>query len=261
MGMFALTVVRHRVVLPSTVAMLIACVGCAPTIDPGGDAANDTRTDRDVSEDANRVADAAMNVDAGVTNDGASAGDAEQDGAHSQPDGESVEACVPQCAGRVCGDDRCGGTCGTCGGGAMCTSAGVCTLNEIMGGGQWSITAVQGEVSPRKPNGDEWDLGINATYRLPDPKVCITVGSAREECSGVINNTIAPAWNYRFSIGVDTAQLTGGMLRVRLVDDDTAFDDTICPLATVTVTEAQIMARTFTYRCASGGVEFFLTPR
>lgn len=143
----------------------------------------------------------------------------------------------------------------------MCTAAGVCTLTEVMGGGQWSITAVQGDVSPRKPNGDEWDVGINMTYRLPDPKVCITVGSAREECSGFISNTIAPAWNYRFAVGVDTAQLIDGRLRVRMADDDTAFDDTICAAATATVTMAQVTARTFTFRCASGGVEFFLTER
>jgi hypothetical protein len=34
--------------------------------------------------------------------------------------------CTPQCTGRTCGSDGCGGTCGTCMGGQAC-SAGVCT--------------------------------------------------------------------------------------------------------------------------------------
>ncbi|MCB9522563.1 MAG: lamin tail domain-containing protein [Myxococcales bacterium] len=34
--------------------------------------------------------------------------------------GQCVEVCVPDCAGAACGDDGCGGTCGACGGGAVC---------------------------------------------------------------------------------------------------------------------------------------------
>jgi hypothetical protein len=32
--------------------------------------------------------------------------------------------CVPQCGGKICGDDSCGGLCGTCGGGEVCTGDG-----------------------------------------------------------------------------------------------------------------------------------------
>jgi hypothetical protein len=111
------------------------------------------------------------------------------------------------------------------------------------------------------PSGSAWDVGINTSQRLADPLVCVTIGSGREECSGFINNTTAPSWNYRFPTGVDAAQLTGGMLRVRMMDDDTAFDDTICALAVARVTDAQVMARRFEFRCASGGVTFVLAPR
>jgi hypothetical protein len=40
---------------------------------------------------------------------------------------KQVPVCAAQCAGRVCGDDGCGGSCGTCGGGvgAQCCN-GVC---------------------------------------------------------------------------------------------------------------------------------------
>lgn len=34
--------------------------------------------------------------------------------------------CVPQCAGRECGGDGCGGACGACGGGEVCTAEGRC---------------------------------------------------------------------------------------------------------------------------------------
>ncbi|MCA9539660.1 MAG: chitobiase/beta-hexosaminidase C-terminal domain-containing protein, partial [Myxococcales bacterium] len=38
-----------------------------------------------------------------------------------------VEACVPDCAGRECGDDGCDGDCGQCQGGDLCNDAGQCT--------------------------------------------------------------------------------------------------------------------------------------
>lgn len=41
-----------------------------------------------------------------------------------QPDGTC--ACVPACAGKVCGPNGCGGSCGPCGSGEVCTTAGAC---------------------------------------------------------------------------------------------------------------------------------------
>lgn len=35
-------------------------------------------------------------------------------------------ACAPACAGRPCGDDGCGGSCGTCSAGTTCSAAGTC---------------------------------------------------------------------------------------------------------------------------------------
>ena len=34
--------------------------------------------------------------------------------------GPMTPCCVPICTGRVCGDDGCGGSCGTCGGSEVC---------------------------------------------------------------------------------------------------------------------------------------------
>ncbi|MFH1533055.1 MAG: PPC domain-containing protein [Pseudomonadota bacterium] len=41
--------------------------------------------------------------------------------------------CVPSCDGRTCGDDGCGGSCGTCPGGLVCTAAGSCTSLDCEG--------------------------------------------------------------------------------------------------------------------------------
>ncbi len=40
--------------------------------------------------------------------------------------GMCTRSCTPSCAGRVCGDDGCGGSCGNCGGGHYCTASGSC---------------------------------------------------------------------------------------------------------------------------------------
>jgi hypothetical protein len=45
--------------------------------------------------------------------------------------------CIPNCAGKQCGDDSCGGSCGSCGSGTVCASNGICltqiTPNETSG--------------------------------------------------------------------------------------------------------------------------------
>lgn len=60
--------------------------------------------------------------------------DASDAGADAGP-----EACTPACGGRVCGDDGCGGSCGTCGAGTTCSDG----------------TCVSGCVSPWNPTWQE----------------------------------------------------------------------------------------------------------
>jgi len=52
--------------------------------------------------------------------------------------------CVPTCNGKTCGDDGCGGSCGTCGSGQTCSPGGTCT-----GGGSCShpICATGGKLT------------------------------------------------------------------------------------------------------------------
>ena len=68
--------------------------------------------------DGGPASDAGVDGDLDGDVDGDVDGDADPD---ADPDG-----CLPSCAGRVCGDDGCGGSCGTCGDGAACED-GACT--------------------------------------------------------------------------------------------------------------------------------------
>ena len=44
----------------------------------------------------------------------------------SPPQQPPSPECTPQCAGKACGNDGCGGSCGTCSGGATCSGSGTC---------------------------------------------------------------------------------------------------------------------------------------
>ncbi|MCX6749917.1 MAG: hypothetical protein NTZ83_00500, partial [Candidatus Pacearchaeota archaeon] len=39
----------------------------------------------------------------------------------------SYQGCTPNCAGKQCGNNGCGGSCGTCPTGQICSGAGVCS--------------------------------------------------------------------------------------------------------------------------------------
>jgi hypothetical protein len=43
-------------------------------------------------------------------------------------DGQCKAACTPTCTGKLCGPDGCGGLCGTCGPGQACTDLGICCM-------------------------------------------------------------------------------------------------------------------------------------
>ncbi|HEX2573467.1 MAG TPA: glycoside hydrolase family 44 protein [Polyangia bacterium] len=69
------------------------------------------------------------------------------DGSNVTPDLGGV--CQPQCAGRVCGSDGCGGSCGSCTQDKLCSAAGSCVA--IASGGdpiQVDVGAVNGAISP-----------------------------------------------------------------------------------------------------------------
>jgi hypothetical protein len=83
-------------------------------------------------------------------------------------EGQCGTTCVPQCAGKSCGPDGCGGTCGACASGAACNDSGSCV------GPEWTC-----------------DLGLYAdgytcdcSCGLPDPD-CIAIAEVYGCPSGV----------------------------------------------------------------------------
>ena len=81
-------------------------------------------------------------------------------------------ACVPDCAGRQCGDDGCGGSCGTCGSGYYCSGGscieGSCTEDCSLRGPGFICNSTSScewvpPIGIPKP-----DFGIEETYRMYD---------------------------------------------------------------------------------------------
>lgn len=64
------------------------------------------------------------------------------------PIGDPPPGCTPQCSGRECGDDGCGGSCGTCNGSATCSPAGTCQAASAMCPPTGSTGTGVGQVSP-----------------------------------------------------------------------------------------------------------------
>ncbi|MFK7986856.1 MAG: hypothetical protein AB8I08_12600 [Sandaracinaceae bacterium] len=70
------------------------------------------------------------------------------DGGGVVPIDEPPLGCTPQCAGRECGDDGCGGSCGSCNGTATCSAAGTCQAQSAMCPPTGSTGTSVGQVSP-----------------------------------------------------------------------------------------------------------------
>ena len=73
-------------------------------------------------------------------------------------DGASDTGCAPACAGRECGDDGCGGTCGACPAGTECLDGGQCAYPGAPFGPSAATHAVDGAYTGFAPGtqGTEW---------------------------------------------------------------------------------------------------------
>jgi hypothetical protein len=95
--------------------------------------------------------------------------------------GQCVEQCAPSCGGRACGDDGCGGSCGSCGAAQSC-EAGECvaatvtldTVFAIFEKGACGTTACHGGARPA----DGLDLSSASQAQAE------LVNVASEQCSG-----------------------------------------------------------------------------
>lgn len=102
---------------PGTVFKDGACVGAAASADA---------TDGGATADA-AAGDTAEGSDAAVDDATGSDDAAAQDTAEDTAGASDVATCTPQCAGKTCGPDGCGGVCGACAGANdVCSAAGQC---------------------------------------------------------------------------------------------------------------------------------------
>jgi hypothetical protein len=175
-SMDALARFRRSAVLPAAaVALLGACAGEVTADDaarpdaPASDArgALDGRSPLDAPTTADTGGETAVAMDAPVGPPG--------DVPVAPPDvpGAPVDAavCTPQCTGRGCGDDGCGGACGTCVAGQSCDATGrcapppaTCSVHAevlIYGASGWNLLADAFRDNPT-PCGD-YDFSIEST--------------------------------------------------------------------------------------------------
>jgi hypothetical protein len=110
-----------KLLLPVGILLLgLAAVACDSG--SGGNGGVDTTFDNDIPIDndvlrTDGVADVHVPSDLAVTDEGA-------------PEVAPETPCIPACEGLDCGDDGCGGTCGSCPPGQACTAAGSCEAHE-----------------------------------------------------------------------------------------------------------------------------------
>ena len=77
--------------------------------------------------------------------------------------------CVPDCAGKACGDNGCGGSCGECGAGDVCNDGGACVPESTGGEGDTCETAFTVGALPFTAEGDTSDASPDYGY---DSGVC-----------------------------------------------------------------------------------------
>lgn len=98
------------------------------------DSTSPEEVDAEVDEGAGPVDDSASgpaetDVDGGASEDEA---DSDEDAASSEDTSTPADTgCTPACEGVACGDDGCGGTCGSCEAGSSCDESGAC-IDEVL---------------------------------------------------------------------------------------------------------------------------------
>ncbi len=89
--------------------------------------------------------------------------------------------CIPDCSGRECGGDGCGGVCGTCDGGEAC-SGGVCV--ERGGGGDWACDEIVFCVQ-ECPDQNCWQECISQGSPEGQDEFTAIIDCLQEECADV----------------------------------------------------------------------------
>ena len=164
--------------------------------------------------------------------------------------GSCVQGCTPSCGGKVCGPDGCGASCGSCSKGFKCGGAGSCDVDPS---GLWALTITTGNVSEKDPSGSAWDFPGG----LPDPFVCLTINGTRT-CTSTAKDTLMPIWNE--TVTGTAIALESGVI-VEMWDEDVSVNDPICAKGTVPVTEANLKAGVWGAKCNYGNFSAVLAAK
>jgi len=81
------------------------------------------------------------------------------------------QTCTPNCEGKTCGDDGCGGVCGQCTDTQTCNASGVCECTPIDCAGRECGA-----------NGCNGFCGTDAQGKCPTGKTCSTLGKCVSTC-------------------------------------------------------------------------------
>lgn len=147
-------------------------------------------------------------------------------------------SCTPQCSGKECGLDGCGGVCGNCDGGYDCTPAGECVRNNTCSkhedctdegmicyqnycqspwNKQWEITFEEAGVTDRDPDGACWDGTGIISCGLPDLFAVVTRNGNEIYRTGHGQDHLSVTWNDTDTINFITSTDT---IRYCLYDAD-----------------------------------------
>lgn len=143
-------------------------------------------------------------------------------------------SCTPQCSGRECGLDGCGGSCGSCDAGYDCSAIGRCLRNDscsthddCMNDGmicyqgscqspwnkKWRLTFTRAKVTEKNKNGEAWD----AFGGLPDLIAIARVNGNEVFRTNEVSDSTTAIWNK--STTIDFSASTD-VIRYHLFDAD-----------------------------------------
>ena len=146
---------------------------------------------------------------------------------------DKCNVCTPNCGGKQCGLDGCGGICGNCDAGYDCTAAAQCVKNNSCSkhddcsgddvcyknfcqspwNKKWKITFKDAKVSEKDKNNESWD----ALGGLPDLFSIVFVNDSQVYRTSTIQDSTTAVWNK--STTLDFAASTDN-IKICLYDED-----------------------------------------
>ena len=152
--------------------------------------------------------------------------------------GSGGTGCTPQCSGKVCGDDGCGGACGSCATTELCTALGQCAavlrascgdLRGTQANAPWPMargcaarTGRSAAAGPARP-GIGWSFTTSPASALTAPAIgadgTLYVGAANGKVYALSPTTGQPRWSYVANGAVRTTPALASNGQIIAADD------------------------------------------